>query len=114
MSQVAELLARTDFTDIWNSGDSLAVVAQRLGCNRKAVQKAARALGLTHPKILEQQAMDAAPSEAEEILSRESLALAPSVAAIAEEVKQEMLDAMREGRQSRFTLRTYKKRQFGG
>ena len=110
MSLVSDLAARPDFESIWNSGISLADIALRLGCNRQTAQKAARKLGLVHPKVLEMRAMDRAPSEAEELLSQESLDLAPTVAVRAEMVKQEMFDSMREGRPSKYTLRLYRKK----
>jgi hypothetical protein len=109
MSLVSDLAARPDFESIWNSGISLADIALRLGCNRQTAQKAARKLGLVHPTVLEMRAMDRAPSEAEELLSQASLDLAPTVAARAELIKQELFDSMREGRPSKYTLRRYRK-----
>lgn len=110
MSLVSELAARPDFESIWNSGARLSDIALQFGCNRQTVQKAARKLGLVHPKVLEMRKKDRAPSEAEDLLSQESLDLAPSVRVRAEIVKQELFDSMREGRPSKYTLRRYRKK----
>jgi hypothetical protein len=71
-----------------------------MDCTRDAVRKAARQLGRLTPAPENVGLLVVAPSDDEEQLSQATLALAPSVAVLAKEVKQKSFAAYARGERS--------------
>ncbi len=72
-----------------------------MGCSRPAVREAARKLGQMTPRApAEVGLLAVAPSPQEEIVSQSTLALAPSVAVLANEVRRKAIAAYSRGERS--------------
>lgn len=79
-----------------------------MDCSTAAIRDALRQIGgYTPPPMADPGLFAEPPSQEEEILSQNSLALAPSVAEIAERVKQETLQAYRTGERLMCDRQTY-------
>ena len=102
MSLQNELANSPKFLDLWRAGVRVRDIAKQFGCSLCTAKNAGRQLQILHPNANYLGDLAVAPSAAEEALSRNRLALAPSVAARAEQVKRECYIAMREGRPSPF------------
>ena len=75
-----------------------------MGCSRSAVRKAARKLGEMTPQAPAEVGMlVVAPSPEEEIVSQSTLALAPSVAVLANEVRRKAIAAYTAGERSPYS-----------
>jgi transposase-like protein len=94
------LIERDGFCLLVRSGVSVHEIARRMDCTRDAVRKAARQLGRLTPAPENVGELLVAPSDEEEQLSQSTLALAPSVAVLAKQVKQRSFDAIRRGERS--------------
>jgi transposase-like protein len=98
------LVARSGFLELLRSGISVREVARRMGCSRTAVQIAARQLNALTPRDPQQVGLLLeAPSDEEEIISQSTLALAPSVAVLADAVRKNAIAAYRDGRRSPYS-----------
>jgi transposase-like protein len=94
------LIERDGFCLLVRSGVSVHEIARRMDCTRDAVRKAARQLGRLTPAPENVGELLVAPSDEEEQLSQSTLALAPSVAVLATQVKQRSFEAIRRGERS--------------
>ena len=94
------LIERDGFCLLVRSGVSVHEIARRMECSRDAVRKAARQLGRLTPAPDKVGELLVAPSDEEDQLSQSTLALAPSVAVLAKEIKQKSFDAIRRGERS--------------
>jgi len=98
------LAQRDGFLELVRSGISLHEVARRMGVSRAAVREAARKLGEMTPQApSEVGLLVVAPSPEEEIVSQSTLALAPSVAVLANEVRRKAIAAYAAGRRSPYS-----------
>jgi hypothetical protein len=82
-----------------------------MDCTRDAVRKAARQLGRLTPAPENVGELLVAPSDEEEQLSQSTLALAPSVAVLAKEVKQKSFAAYARGERSPYARPRCQRRQ---
>lgn len=96
------------FVEMWRAGITRREIAERLGCHLWAVKKAARKLRLLHPNANEIGLLAVAPNNDEERLSQATLALAPSVAVRAYEVKRRALHAYSQDQPTPFGIRNYR------
>ena len=95
---------RDGFLELVRSGISLHEVARRMGCSRAAVREAARKLRALTPKAPQEVGLlVVAPSDEEEIISQSTLALAPSVAVLANEVRRKAIAAYTAGERSPYS-----------
>lgn len=94
---VVPLIERDGFVELVRAGVSVHEIARRMGCGRQTVRKAARQLGRMTPEPGAVGLLVAAPSPEEERLSQSTLALAPSVAVLAGQVKKRVFAAYRRG-----------------
>ena len=95
---------RDGFLELVRSGISLHEVARRMGVSRTAVREAARKLRALTPKAPQEVGLlVVAPSDEEEIISQSTLALAPSVAVLANEVRRKAIAAYTAGKRSPYS-----------
>ena len=95
---------RDGFLELVRSGISLHEVARRMGVSRTAVREAARKLDALTPKAPQEVGLlVVAPSDEEEIISQSTLALAPSVAVLANEVRRKSIAAYTAGERSPYS-----------
>lgn len=88
------LLQEPKHLELLAAGCSISSVARGLDCSTAAIRHALRQISDYVPDTMADPGLfSEPPSPEEEIISQNSLALAPSVAAIAERVKQETLRA---------------------
>jgi len=100
------LVERDGFVELFRSGISIHEIARRMGCCRQTVRKAARKLGeMTPREPAEVGLLVVAPSPEEEIVSQSTLALAPSVAVLANEVRRKAIAAYSRGERSPYSRR---------
>lgn len=98
------LVERDGFLELVRSGISVHEVARRMGCSRAAVRNAARKLDALTPRDPQQVGLLLeAPTDEEEIISQSTLALAPSVAVLADAVRKNAIAAYRDGRRSPYS-----------
>ena len=95
-----QLIERDGFCLLVRDGISVHEIARRFECSCSAVRKAARQLGRLTPAPENVGLLVVAPSDEEEQLSQSTLALAPSVAALAKQVKQRSFAAYARGERS--------------
>ena len=75
-----------------------------MGCSRHAVREAARKLNALTPRAPQEVGLlVVAPSDEEEIISQSTLALAPSVAVLANEVRRKAIAAYKAGERSPYS-----------
>jgi len=94
------LIERDGFCMLVRDGISVHEIARRMECSCGAVRAAARKLGRITPVAENVGLLVVAPTDEEEKLSQATLALAPSVAVLAKQVKQRSFDAIRRGERS--------------
>jgi len=94
------LIERDGFCLLVRDGISVHEIARRFECSCSAVRAAARKLGRITPVAENVGELLVAPSDEEEQLSQSTLALAPSVAALAKQVKQRSFAAYARGERS--------------
>jgi len=100
------LVERDGFLELVRSGISVHEVARRIGCSRAAVRNAARKLEAMTPREPAQVGLLLeAPTPEEEVISRSTLALAPSVAVLAHEVRKKAIAAYTAGQRSPYSRR---------
>lgn len=100
MSLQNELANSPRFVDLWRAGVRVRDIAKQFGCSTYTAKNAGRQLQILHPNANYLGDLAVAPSDAEEAMSQNRLALAPSVAERAEKIKRECFMAMCEGRPS--------------
>jgi hypothetical protein len=80
-----------------------------MGCSRAAVRNAARKLDALTPRDPQQVGLLLeAPTDEEEIISQSTLALAPSVAVLAREVRRRAIAAYTKGERSPYSRKLYR------
>jgi hypothetical protein len=94
------LIERDGFCLLVRDGISVHEIARRFECSCGAVRAAARKLGRITPAPENVGLLVVAPSDDEEQLSQATLALAPSVAVLAKQVKERSFDAIGRGERS--------------
>lgn len=98
------LVERDGFLELVRSGISVHEVARRMGCSRAAVRNAARKLRALTPRAPQEVGLLlVAPTDEEEIISQSTLALAPSVAVLANAVRKNAIQAYRDGQRSPYS-----------
>jgi len=99
-------IQRPGFLELVRSGMSVHEVARRMGCSRATVRNAARKLEAMTPREPAQVGLLLeAPTPEEEVISRSTLALAPSVAVLAQEVRRKAIAAYTAGKRSPYSRR---------
>ena len=95
------MLERPHVVELIRSGLSTTEIARRMECCPKTIRNAKRKLGLLTPSApAEIGLLAVAPNPAEERLSQSTLALAPSVAVLAAEVRKNAIAAYMRGEPS--------------
>lgn len=95
------MLQRPYVVELIRSGLSTTEIARRMDCCPKSIRNAKRQLGLLTPaEPAEVGVLAVAPNDAEERLSQSTLALAPSVAVLAAEVRKNAIAAYMRGERS--------------
>lgn len=104
---VVPFLERDGAVELIRAGLTCTDIARRMGCCKKTVRNAKRKLGLVTPLApAEAGILACAPTPDEERISQCTLALAPSVAVLAEEVKRNAIAAYVQGKRSPYARKT--------
>ena len=102
------LLQEPKHLELLAAGCSISSVARGMDCSAAAIRDALRQIGGYTPRPMADPGLfDVPPSPEEDEISKNSLSLAPSVAVIAERVKQETLAAYLTGEKLMCDRQTY-------